>query len=155
MPVPIGRRSRESRGKYVLLAILILGLGVVNTVLALVENPAEDYAGLGIRNWIFLLLLPFLIGVIAPLAFWCSRLLPENDLKGKVLRLSVAAATAHRFTVGLSNSMFAVENQNNLFMGLFCTGFGGAWLAIVAGASVSPRRTPQDGLNIRPSHSPS
>ncbi len=132
MPVQVDRASRGPRGKYVLLAILMVGLGVANAVLALVENPAADYAGFGIRNWLFLLLLPFLIGVIALLAFWCSRSLDEDDFKGKVLRLSVAAATVLCITLGLSDSMFVVENQNNLFMGMFCIGFGGGWLAMAA-----------------------
>ncbi len=152
MPVQAVRASRGSRGRHVLLAILVAVLGFVNAALALVENPAADYAGFGIRNWIFLLLLPFLIGVIAPLAFWCSRSLDEDDFKGRVLRLAMGAATVLCLTVGLSDLMFVVENQNNLFMGMFCIGFGGGWLAIAASASVSPRRTPQDGPSAPPSH---
>lgn len=84
MPIEIGRVSRRFRGGSVWLAIAIAGLGGVNAVLALVENPAADYAGFGVRNWVFLILLPFSIGVMAPLAIRCSRSLAEKDRKSVV-----------------------------------------------------------------------
>jgi hypothetical protein len=109
-----------------LFSFFLVLLGVATATVSLSENTDRDFAALGIQGWVLILALPFAAGLSIALAVVdrSRTSQPGATWVHRVVHAVLVFGAALGFAVGYLDVLFEVENQNNVFGGMFMAGFG-------------------------------
>ena len=126
--------------KRLVSSFLVL-LGASTAIVSVSENTHRDFAALSIQGWLLILALPFAAALSMALAILDrSQASGQGATWGGRLTYAVlVCGTVLGFAVSYLDALFEVENQNNVFGGMFMAGFGVGlalkWMIVPEGES--------------------